>query len=150
MGGMFGSGDEISTVAVLFFLNPILMLEDKRFYAGLTKELSAGKFPYGRFAVEYSLIFRKTHVNHLRFSYNFDIPIITAEVAAVLLSAGGGYFTDFDKKGYFPQASIAFLIPAFERITSNIYFKGRYTIMDDKSRSNIVDITFGLSASYYF
>lgn len=140
----------LSVFALLFPLNPILLIENEKFYVGITKEFSVGKFPFGRAAVEYSLIFRETHVNQLRLSYNFDIPLVSGDFAAIMLSAGGGYFTDFDKKGYFPQISAALLLPASETFTANVYFKTRYTIMDDKSKSNIFDITFGLSAAYYF
>ncbi|MFZ1320096.1 MAG: hypothetical protein WAT71_00935 [Ignavibacteria bacterium] len=144
------SGSGLSVFALLFPLNPILLIENEKFYVGITKEFSFGKFPFGRAAVEYSLIFRETHVNQLRLSYNFDIPLVTGDFAAIMVSAGGGYFTDFDKKGYFPQASLALLLPASETFTANVYFKTRYTIMDDKSKSNIFDITFGLSAAIYF
>lgn len=140
----------LSVFALLFPLNPILLIENEKFYVGITKEFSFGKFPFGRAAVEYSLIFRETHVNQLRLSYNFDIPLVSGDFAAIMFSAGGGYFTDFDKKGYFPQISAALLLPASETLTANVYFKTRYTIMDDKSKSNIFDITFGLSAAIYF
>ncbi|HQY51614.1 MAG TPA: hypothetical protein PK294_04120 [Ignavibacteria bacterium] len=144
------SGSGLTVFALLFPLNPILMIENDKFYVGITKEFSFGKFPFGRAAVEYSLIFRETHVNQLRFSYNFDIPLVSGDFAVIMFSAGGGYFTDFDKKGYFPQTSVALLLPASETFTANVYFKTRYTIMDDKSESNIFDITFGLSAAIYF
>ncbi|MBK8981469.1 MAG: hypothetical protein IPM38_03890 [Ignavibacteria bacterium] len=142
--------ENISLLAILFPLNPIFLIENKRFYAGITKEFSVGKFPFGRFAAEYSLIFRETRVNHLRLSYNFDIPLVAGDIAAVILSAGGGYFTDFDKKGYFPQLSFGILLPATEIIAVNLYFKTRYTFMDDKSKSDIFDISLGFSAAYYF
>ena len=142
--------EDISLLAILFPLNPIFLIENKRFYAGMTKEFSIGKFPFGRFAAEYSLIFRETRVNHLRLSYNFDIPLEAGDIAAVILSAGGGYFTDFDKKGYFPQLSFGILLPATEIIAVNLYFKTRYTFMDDKSKSDIFDISLGFSAAYYF
>lgn len=146
----YTTGSGLSLFAIFFPLNPILMIENEKFYVGITKEFSIGKFPYGRLAAEYSLIFRETHVNQLRFSYNFDIPLVAGDFAALMLSAGGGYFTDFDKKGYFPQLSVGLLLPATEVITANLYFKTRYTIMDDKSKSNIFDVTFGLSTTYYF
>ncbi len=142
--------EDISFFAVVFPLNPIFLIENKRFYAGITKEFSIGKFPFGRFATEYSLIFRETRVNHLRFSYNFDIPLEAGDFAAVLISAGGGYFTDFDKKGYFPQLSFGLLLPATEIISVSLYFKTRYTFMDDKSKSDIFDISLGFSSVYYF
>ena len=139
------------TAAILFPLNPIFLVEDKKFYVGITKEISIGKFPYGRAAFEYSLIFRKTRVNHIRLSYNFDIPLPSGDLAVVLVSFGGGYFTDFDKKGYFPQTSLNILIPVDDNnIGINTYTRFRYTFMTDKSRSDIFDFSLGLGTVIYF
>lgn len=129
---------------ILFPFNPILLTEDKKFYAGFTKEISYSKFPYGRIALEYSLIVRETKLNHLRASYNFDIPLETGDFFAFLISVGGGYFTDFDKEGYFPQASLSLLLPFSDEIGSMPYIKFRHTFMNDKSKSDISDFSLGL------
>jgi two-component system alkaline phosphatase synthesis response regulator PhoP len=121
-----------------------LLIENKKFYAGFTKEISYGKFPYGRLALEYSFIFRETRLNHLRASYNFDIPLETGDFFAFLISVGGGYFTDFDKEGYFPQASLSLLLPFSDEIGSMPYIKFRHTFMTDKSKSDISDFSLGL------
>lgn len=105
------SWSTVAVISVLFPFNPVFMLEDKRFYAGITKEFSFGKFPFGRIAAEYSLIFRETHLNHLRFSYNYDIPLSRGDIAAVLLSVGGGYFTDFLSTGSFLSHHLTFSFP---------------------------------------
>ncbi len=129
---------------IVFPFNPIVLIEDKKFYAGFTKEISYGKFPYGRIALEYSLIIRETRLNHLRASYNFDIPLETGDFFAFLISVGGGYFTDFDKEGYFPQASLSLLLPFSDEIGSMPYIKFRHTFMTDKSKSDISDFSLGL------
>lgn len=129
---------------IVFPFNPILLIENKKFYAGFTKEISYGKFPYGRLALEYSFIFRETRFNHLRASYNFDIPLETGDFFAFLISVGGGYFTDFDKEGYFPQASLSLLLPFSDEIGSMPYIKFRHTFMTDKSKSDISDFSLGL------
>src|SRR5690349_20486213 len=49
-------------------INPMLVIEDKKVFFGLTKEISFGKFPYGRIAFEYSYIFRSYNTSHLRLS----------------------------------------------------------------------------------
>ena len=33
------------TIALLFPFNPIFLIENKKFYVGITKEISLGKFP---------------------------------------------------------------------------------------------------------
>lgn len=132
-----------SAALALFPINPLLMIEGGKFYAGITKEVSLGFFPYGRVAGEYSLIFRSTKVNHLRFSYNYDIGLETRDLGALLMSFGGGYFTDFDKEGFFPQASVSLLFPIAENIASNPYIKIRHTFMTSEEKDDITDLSFG-------
>lgn len=151
--GLIESNSSLSALGIttfLFPLNPILLIENKKFYAGITKEISAGIFPYGRIACEYSLIFRETHLNQLRFSYNYDFPIETGDFAAVMITAGGGYFTDFSKEGFFPQMSLNALIAADDHIGIDPYVKFRYTVMTDSNESNIFDLSFGLASIIYF
>lgn len=133
-----------AVLLALFPLNPILMIEGNKFYAGITKEVSFGKYPYGRLAAEYSLIFRETRLNHLRFSYNYDIAIEARDFGAFLFSFGGGYFTDFHKEGIFPQALIGILFALTDGIGTNPYVKIRHTFMTDSGESDITDLSFGL------
>ena len=144
------SNTALGALVIFFPINPIFLLEGKRFYAGITKEFSVGKFPYGRLAAEYSLIFRETRLNQLRFSYNYDIPLAAADIAAVLLSAGGGYFTDFYKEGYFPQLSVSLMLVLEDNIAVNTYFKVRNTFMTESTESDIFDVSFGLATNFYF
>jgi len=137
------------TLALLFPLNPIFLIENKKFYVGITKEISLGKFPYGRLAAEYSLIFRETHLNQLRFSYNFDIPLETSDFAVFMLSLGGGYFTDFSKEGYFPQASLNLIIPFDNVIGMSTYLKFRNTFITEENESDIFDFSLGIAAAIY-
>jgi len=127
----------------LFPFNPILMIDNKKFYAGITKEVSLGFIPYGRLSAEYSLVFRETHLNQLRFSYNYDFVMEAADFAALLLTAGGGYFTDFEKEGYFPQAALAILFPITDGIATNPYIKFRYTFVND-NKGDVYDFSLGL------
>jgi len=138
------------TIALLFPFNPIFLIENKKFYVGITKEISLGKFPYGRLAAEYSLIFRETHLNQLRFSYNFDIPLETSDFAIFMLSLGGGYFTDFSKEGYFPQASLNLIIPFDDVIGISTYLKFRNTFVTEENESDIFDFSLGLAVVIYF
>lgn len=140
----------VDVAIFLFPLNPILLVENKKFYAGITKEFSIGQYPYGRIACEYSLIFRETHLNQLRFSYNYDFVLETGDFAAFMLTTGAGYFTDFNKEGYFPQASFNVLVAVHDNIGIDPYLKFRYTIMTDSNESNIFDMSFGLASVVYF
>lgn len=137
-------------VVMILPINPILSIEGKRFYAGLTKEFSFGVFPYGRAAAEYSFIFRETKVNQIRLSYNFDIPLEVADLGAFLVSIGGGYFTDFSKTGYFPQASFNILLPLDDVVALTPYVKFRNTFMTEESESDIFDFSFGFGTAVYF
>lgn len=137
------------TIALLFPLNPIFLIEDKRFYAGITKEFSIGAFPYGRASAEYSLIFRKTRLNQLRFSYNFDIPLEVSDFGAFMLTVGAGYFTDFYKEGFFPQASLNIMLPFNDNIGINAYVKFRNTFVTDDNESDIFDFSLGLATFVY-
>lgn len=137
------------TIALFFPFNPIFLIENKKFYVGITKEISLGKFPYGRLAAEYSLIFRETHLNQLRFSYNFDIPLETSDYAFIMLSLGGGYFTDFSKEGYFPQASLNLIIPFDDIIGMSTYLKFRNTFVTEGNESDIFDFSLGLAVAIY-
>lgn len=143
------SYNSAKTLAILFPFNPIFLIENKKFYAGITKEISVGKFPFGRLAAEYSLIFRKTHLNQLRFSYNLDIPLESSDLVVLMLSVGCGYFTDFSKEGYFPQASLGMLIPFDDAAGINTYLKFRNTFVTDDNESDIFDFSFGLGVSVY-
>lgn len=136
--------------SMLFPFNPIFLVENKKFYVGITKEISLGKFPYGRIAFEYSLIFRETHLNQIRASYNFDFPLESGDLAAVLVSPGVGYFTDFSKEGFFPQVSFNLLIPLDDHIGINTYVKFRNTFMIEKNESDIFDFSLGVGTVFYF
>lgn len=132
-----------SKVLLLAFpLNPILMIEGKRFYAGITKDVSFGNYPYGRISLEYSLIFRQTYLNQVRASYNYDFGLESGDFAALILSVGGGYFTDFKMTGYFPQLSLSMLFPITDNIATLPYIKVRETFMT-KGDPDIFDFSFG-------
>lgn len=138
---------------ILALVNPELVIENKKAYFGLTKELSVGKYPYGRLAFEYTHIFRDYSRNHLRFSYNQDFVLSKkGDFFVPIASAGAGYFTDTDHKGYFAQASFGFIMPLpigiFEGIY--IYLKGRHTFVEGSLNSNITDFSLGTSFLIYY
>lgn len=136
----------------LFFINPEVVIENKKVYFGLTKEVSAGFFPYGRIAFEYSYIFRSFDRNHLRISYNLDYIFESRDFIAFWLSGGVGYFTDTKNNGIFPQLSIAALIPVSMGGFGAVYpyFKARQTFVKGQENSNITDFSFGMGLLLYY
>ena len=128
---------------VFLLVNPILVLEDKKIFWGLTKEISYSIFPYGRLSFEYSFLFRTFNKNHFRLSYNYDLIYQQGRSWLMfVISFGAGYFTDTEKKGVFAQSSMGFFIPTPVFII-HPYLKYRYTKAFEKSRSDIHDISLG-------
>jgi hypothetical protein len=141
--------DLLTTALVFNPLNPEVLLENKRVWFGLTKEISLGKYPFGRLAFEYTYIFRGEDNNHYRVSYNYDIPIQAGDFAAAIISIGVGYFTDSKKTGFFPQAGLGILIGVTDNLAADLYVKSRHTFMTDRSRSDITDLSLGIGAVFY-
>jgi hypothetical protein len=137
---------------VFFFINPELVIENKKVYFGLTKEVSAGLYPFGRFAFEYTYVFRNFGRNQFRFSYNYDYIIETDKFFAYMLSAGVGYFTDNQNNGFFPQASVGMVIPLPIGITTGVYpyFRARHTFVKGQENSNITDFSFGIGLLLFY
>ena len=92
----------------ILVISPTLVLEDKKAYFGLSKELSIGKFPFGRAEFDYTYIFRSVRTSALHISYNFDIPMNGnfSQPSLFMISPGVGYYTDFTRKGLFAQVAI--------------------------------------------
>ncbi len=129
--------------AVIFFINPILVFEDKKIFGGLTKEISFSIFPYGRVSFEYSFLFRQFNKHHLHISYNYDFMLEQGrEFFAFHVSPGTGFFTDTKNKGIFGQLSFGCFIPA-PFFLIDLYVKYRYTNTLDKNKSDIHDISLG-------
>jgi hypothetical protein len=137
--------------AVIYFINPIVLYENKKIYAGITKELSVGFGNFGehRFAFEYSFVFTGNISHHLRFSYKYDLllkqniePSHTLQGTGVL-SFGGGYFTNFNKQGFFPELTCGYSLRN-HKILIYPHIKIRHTFMLRKQDSDITDISFGI------
>lgn len=143
-------GGTLRIVSMIFPINPIIAVEDGKVYFGFTKEVIAGIIGYGHIAAEYSYLFRSANNSHLRFSYNYDIVTESGDLGGFLISAGGGFFSDFNKKGIFPQVSFNALIPVSDDAAVMPYIKVRYTFMTDKIQSNIFDFSLGLKTAFYF
>ena len=141
----------IGIVSVLYLINPIILYEDEKVYAGLTKELSVGfgKLGEQRIAFEYSFVFTGHISHHMRFSYKYDLlmkdniePSNTLQSTSVL-SLGGGYFTNFNKQGLFPELTYGYSIRNHKLLIFP-HVKIRHTFMFGKEDTDITDISFGI------
>ena len=141
----------IGVAAVFYLVNPILIYEDKRIYAGITKEISIGwgKFGEQRTAFEYSLILGGQIRHFIRFSYKYDFLLQSGIVPSHMLqgtstlSVGGGYFTDFNGSGIFPELTYGYSIRN-HKLLFYPHVKIRHTFMVKKDKSDITDISAGL------
>lgn len=149
-----GLSPAIYTAGIIFIVvNPMAVFENKKIYFGLTKEVSLGKYPYGRFAFEYTYVFRAERNSQIRLSYNLDYFIETGNFYAFFLSGGVGYFTDTKYSGVFPQVSFGALLPIpIANITSGLYpyIKARHTFVKGTENSNITDISLGVGFLLYY
>ena len=137
--------------SILYLINPEIMYENKKLYAGITKEFSIGfgKLGEHRFAAEYSLLFGGNIKNHLRFSYKYDLllkeniqPSHMIQGTGVI-SIGAGYFTDFGAKGIFPELTYGYSLRN-HKILIYPHIKIRHTFMFGKDNSDKTDISFGI------
>ncbi len=132
------------------FINPMIVFEDKKVFFGLTKEITFGKFPYGRISFEYSYIFRSYNTSHLRFSYNYDIILEAGDFVAFTASPGLGYFTDTRNKGWFAQGSVGAILPFGGFIAAAPYLRYRHTFIKEKLKTDIDDVSLGMAFMIYF
>ncbi len=141
----------IGIVSILYLINPIVLYEDNKIYAGLTKELSVGfgKLGQHRTAFEYSFVFTGHISHHIRFSYKYDLLMKDKIEPSHMLqgtgvfSIGGGYFTNFDKQGAFPELTYGYSLRNHKLLIFP-HVKIRHTFMFRKDDSDITDISFGI------
>lgn len=135
----------------VFLVNPDIVIESKKVYFGLTKELSAGVYPLGRAEFEYTYVFRSERKNNFRLSYNFDIPVSgVGQTGGFFISPGGGYYTDLERKGWFAQISAGLIGAPFAgklRIHPNL--KLRKTFVQDLY-PDIFDVSLGVGLCLYY
>ncbi len=141
----------IGVLAVVYLLNPMVEYTDRKVYAGLTKEFSIGfgKLGEHRTAIEYSMVFSGSIRHYLRFSYKYDILLESGIEPSHMLqgtgvvSVGGGYFTDFDGNGVFPEITYGYSIRN-HKLLFYPHIKLRHTFMFSKDKPDITDLSFGI------
>jgi len=141
----------IAAAAIFYVINPILLYENKRLFAGFTKEFSLGfgKLGQHRLGTEYSFILGGNIKHHLRLSYKYDVllkenikPSHTFQGTGVI-SIGAGYFTDFHGPGIFPEITYGYSIRN-HKLLFYPHVKLRHTFMIDKDNSDKTDFSFGI------
>ncbi|MEZ4690143.1 MAG: hypothetical protein R3A12_08140 [Ignavibacteria bacterium] len=134
---------------MLYLINPILSISDGKGVWGFTKEISMGFGKLGQYrtSVEYSFLDLPENMNIFRAALKYDILLkknlkySKFFVKTPVLTVGGGYYTDFDKYGYFPEISFGF---SYRDRKNLIYpsLKIRYTFIKDSP--DVADISLGL------
>lgn len=136
----------------LLILTPTLIIDDSKSYFGLSKELSIGKFPYGRAELDYTFIFRNERNSMLNISYNNDIPLNGnfSNPSLFMISPGAGYYTDFTNKGYFVQAEIGLWASTgfMENLSIHPSLKFRYIFKNENIRQ-IFSVSLGVGFGIY-
>jgi len=141
----------IGVLTAVYLLNPVVEYTSKKVYAGLTKEFSIGwgKLGEHRTSAEYSLIFGGNIRHYLRFSYKYDFLLAPGIEPSHMLqgtsviSAGAGYFTDFNGEGIFPELTYGYSIRN-HKLLFYPHVKLRHTFMITKDKPDITDFSFGI------
>jgi hypothetical protein len=145
------AGNTLALGSILI-VTPTLVIEGGKSYFGLSKELSAGKFPYGRAELDYTYIFRSERTSAVNISYNLDIPFNGSfrHPSLFMFSPGGGYYTDFTRKGYFAQLAIGFWagVGFAESMSIHPNIKVRKIFMSD-DQADIFTISLGVGFGFY-
>jgi hypothetical protein len=140
----------IMALYVLTVINPMVVFEDKKVFFALTKELSFGKYPFGRIAFEYSYVFRDYNNSHLRLSYNYDIILHSGDFAAIVTTPGAGFFSDTKNKGWFTHWAAGIFLAPIDYFALYPYIRYRYTYIANKNKTDIHDVSVGMSFMFYF
>lgn len=146
--------DAVNTIILgsILLISPTLIIEGGKAHLGLSKELSLGKFPYGRAELDYTYIFRSERTSAVRLSYNLDVPFNASfrQPSLFMFSPGGGYYTDFTRKGYFAQLAIGLWagVGFADGLSIHPSVKFRKTIMKDDF-PDVFDISLGVGFGFY-
>lgn len=155
-----GKDDAINWIApasLVWPFNPMIVFEDEKIYFAFTKEVAVAFPPISmkkagiitRVAAEYSYVFRSEKNHHIRLFLDAGYPLSAGDFAAVLLSAGSGYFTDTKANGISVHSSLGFFTTFGDNLGVNFYIRARNTFMLPEERKNIFDLSAGLGLSIY-
>ena len=143
----------IGSIVVLTF-TPTVIIENKKVYFGLGRELSLvfGKTGEFRISGEYTYIFRSELKSHIRASLKYDILSRLSKSEWIdereFFSIGAGYFADTDGSGIFPEISAGFRIGGDTQLYLYPYLKARHTFMLKKEKPDNTDFSLGLAIGF--
>lgn len=137
---------------LLYAINPILLFENgnSKGFWGFTKEVSLGFGDLGQYrtSLEYSFVDRAHDVNMLRAGLKYDILLKnninrSKDVKSSVITLGGGYYTDFNDGGFYPEISYGY---SFRYMSDHVLvypgIKIRYTFMNDSP--DLTDFSAGI------
>ena len=132
-----------------YLINPVLSIEDGKAAWGWTKEVSLGFGRLGEYrtSVEYTYSDREHLKNIIRAGLKYDIFLkkkINPDddpVSTSVFTIGGGYYTDFEHSGYFPELSYGYSMRN-DKFLMYPSVKMRYTFVNESP--DILDISFGM------
>ena len=141
--------------AVVLLVSPTFIIEDKKFYFGLSRELCLGFGKEGEFRIsaEYTFIFRSNLKHHFRAALKYDI-LSELNRGAWLdtrsyVSIGAGYFLDAGGIGFSPELSAGIRIGADEGFNLYPYIKLRHTFMLKKEKPDNSDFSLGIAFGFH-
>lgn len=130
-------------------INPVLVYENKKFYFGLTREvtLGFGKIAQYRLSAEYSFIFRPNMNHNIRISAKYDLLSRLSKStwfpSRDAFSIGTGFFWDAGGNGIFPEITAGYRFDESDIIIYP-YAKLRHTFMLTKNKPDITDLSLGM------
>ncbi|RPI18036.1 MAG: hypothetical protein EHM58_06855 [Ignavibacteriae bacterium] len=139
----------IHAVAIAIIINPVVMYENKKFYFGLTREVSLGFGKHGEFRIsgEYTYIFRTNLKHHLRASVKYDMMSSLSRSEWLpsrdVFTIGAGYFLDEEGPGIFPEITAGYRLGEPDYILYP-YIKLRHTFMTKKDKPDNTDFSLGM------
>ncbi|HMS35416.1 MAG TPA: hypothetical protein PKC91_15150 [Ignavibacteria bacterium] len=137
---------------LIYALNPILLYENGggKGSWGFTKEVTLGFGEFGQYRIsaEYSFVDKRYNQNMLRAGIKYDILLNKKinkydDVNSAVLTIGGGYITDFDNYGYFPEITFGYSVRYLsDHLLLYPSIKLRYSIMNDSP--DMTDLSAGI------
>lgn len=139
----------IGVASFLYLFNPIILFENDKIAAGITKEISVGFGYFGQYraSFEYSYIFRENLNSLVRLGLKYDFLLKTGIKPSNIMqgtsvfTVGGGYFNNFSNPGYFAETSYGYSIRN-DKLLFYPNLKLRFTYV--VGGSNISDFSAGI------
>ena len=140
----------IAFAAVLYLLNPILLIDNHKINLGINKEFSVGFGNFGehRISFDYAYIFRSNNSQQFRLGYKYDYLLKNLKPSNTFQSTsaitlGLSYFTDFTRSGISPEIGFGYSIRNHKMLIFP-HVKFRYTSVVNDKFNSLYDFSFGV------